>query len=204
MQRNEVNALVAQAAERYGIPTELAFALVKQESGGRQSAVSPKGALGIMQLMPGTARELGVDPSDPAQNIDGGMRYLRQQADRYGSWDLALAAYNAGPGAVDKYNGIPPYKETQNYVKSILGSDMLTGAGDDDLWGAVSEDTIREDLGAPKKDSDDKWGGMIRAMDAMKYVAPPANQRPPSPQVLKGKPGSGARALKRMGIGSLA
>lgn len=109
-----------QQADRYGIPRRMALNLVQQESGFKQGAVSPKGALGLAQLMPGTAKELGVDPSDPYQNIEGGMRYLRQQYDRFGDWSLAAAAYNAGPGAVQKYGGIPPFKETQNYVPIVM------------------------------------------------------------------------------------
>ena len=109
-----------QQANRYGIPTRMALNLVQQESGFNQGAVSPKGALGMAQLMPGTAKELGVDPSDPYQNIEGGMRYLRQQYDRFGDWSLAAAAYNAGPGAVQKYGGIPPFEETQNYVPIVM------------------------------------------------------------------------------------
>lgn len=114
--RNEVIA----AANKYGVPPLLALAVMRQESGGRQSAVSGKGATGLMQLMPATARELKVDPTDPLQNIDGGVRYLAQQLKTFGSPDLALAAYNAGPGKVRKFKGIPPYQETQNYVKRIM------------------------------------------------------------------------------------
>jgi hypothetical protein len=120
--RNRVDALVEKYAGVSGVPLDLARRLVRQESGGNFRAVSPKGAQGVMQLMPDTARALGVrDPFDPEQNIDAGMRYLKQQYDRFKRWDLALAAYNAGPGAVEKYKGIPPYAETQNYVRSILG-----------------------------------------------------------------------------------
>ena len=91
------------------------------ESGWNPSAVSTKGATGLAQLMPATARRLGVDATDPRQNLDGGARYLRMMYDRFGSWRLALAAYNAGPLAVEKHDGIPPYAETTNYVRSILG-----------------------------------------------------------------------------------
>lgn len=114
-------AMAKRAARRHGIPEDLFLRLVKQESGFNPRAVSHKGAIGLAQLMPGTARSLGVNPKDPAQNLDGGARYLRMQYNKFRSWRLALAAYNAGPKAVEKYKGVPPYKETQGYVKSILG-----------------------------------------------------------------------------------
>lgn len=114
-----INSLVAEEAKRQGVPVDLALALVKQESGGKQSAVSPKGAIGAMQLMPGTAKELGVDPADPVQNVRGGVTYLKQQLDRFGTPELALAAYNAGPGAVAKHGGVPPYAETRDYVSKV-------------------------------------------------------------------------------------
>ena len=109
------------AARKHRIPEDLFLRLVQQESGWNPRARSVKGAMGLAQLMPQTARSLGVNPNDPAQNLEGGARYLRRQFDKYGDWRLALAAYNAGPGAVDRYKGIPPYKETRNYVRVIFG-----------------------------------------------------------------------------------
>lgn len=109
------------AARKYGVPTGLFNRLVQQESGWNPRAKSHTGAIGLVQLMPFTARKLGVNPRDPRQNLDGGARYLAQQYRKFGSWRLALAAYNAGPQAVTKYNGVPPYKETRNYVRKILG-----------------------------------------------------------------------------------
>ncbi len=115
-------ALARAAAQRHSIPEDLFLRLVQQESGWNAQAVSTAGALGLAQLMPGTARVLGVDPTEPAQNLDGGARYLREQYNAFGTWRLALAAYNAGPGAVQQYGGIPPYAETQHYVAVILGN----------------------------------------------------------------------------------
>ncbi len=115
-------AMAREAAVRNGIPVDMFLKLVQQESGWNAYAKSHKGALGLAQLMPETARRLNVDPLDPYQNLDGGARYLSRQYRKFGSWRLALAAYNAGPEAVRKYGGVPPYKETQNYVKVILGS----------------------------------------------------------------------------------
>ncbi len=107
-------------ADRYGIPQQLFFNLVTAESNWNAEITSHRGAIGLTQLMPGTAEELGVDPWDAYENLDGGARYLSQQFQTFGSWELALAAYNAGPGSVRKYNGIPPYSETQEYVRKIL------------------------------------------------------------------------------------
>jgi soluble lytic murein transglycosylase-like protein len=115
-------SMARDAARRHGIPEDLFLRLVQQESGWNANAVSHKGALGLAQLMPGTAAMLGVNPGDPAQNLEGGARYLRQQFNTFGDWRLALAAYNAGPGAVQQFGGIPPYRETQNYVRVIWGS----------------------------------------------------------------------------------
>lgn len=120
--RGEFLALAKAAARRHGIPEQLFLRLVQQESRWNPRAKSHAGAMGLAQLMPETARRLGVkNPWDPHQNLDGGARYLRQMYDKFRSWKLALAAYNAGPQAVAKYDGIPPYKETQGYVKAIMG-----------------------------------------------------------------------------------
>src|SRR5262249_716057 len=112
--------LADAAADKYGLPRQLVRSVMAAESGFSSQVISPKGAIGLMQLMPETARELGVDPYDPAQNVDGGTRYLRDLLISYdGALWHALAAYNAGPKAVDKYHGIPPYAETLNYVGKI-------------------------------------------------------------------------------------
>ena len=110
---------IAEAAAAQGLPTELLEALVWTESGFRPDAVSSAGATGLTQLMPATAAELGVDPTDPVQNLQGGARYLRQQLDRFGSLDLALAAYNAGPGTVSRAGVIPAIPENTNYVATV-------------------------------------------------------------------------------------
>jgi len=120
--RGQYLDMAKQAARRHGVPEELFVRLVQQESAWNAKAKSPKGAIGLAQLMPQTARSLGVNPHDPKQNLEGGARYLKQQYRTFKSWRLALAAYNAGPGAVKKHNGIPPYRETQNYVRRIMGA----------------------------------------------------------------------------------
>jgi len=114
-------AMARAAADKHGIPQDLFLRLVNQESRWNPKAVSHAGAIGLAQLMPGTAALLRVDPRNPAQNLDGGARYLKLQYEEFGTWRLALAAYNAGPGAVKKYGGIPPYRETKNYVRIIAG-----------------------------------------------------------------------------------
>lgn len=122
MSKSEILNLIDATANKYGVDNKLVRALVKQESGFNPNAKSRVGAMGLMQLMPATAAGLGVkDPYDPVQNLEGGVKYLKSMLQSFnGNKILALAAYNAGPNAVKKYNGVPPYKETQNYVRSIL------------------------------------------------------------------------------------
>jgi soluble lytic murein transglycosylase-like protein len=116
--------LAAAAAEKYSLPASFVASVMRAESGFQPSAVSPKGAIGLMQLMPETARQLGVDPADPKQNAEGGAQYLHDLLAKYEKDPdqvvLALAAYNAGPGAVEKYHGVPPYRETREYILRVL------------------------------------------------------------------------------------
>ncbi len=116
-----LSEMVTEAAQKYRVDPGLVSAVAEAESGGDQSAVSSAGAIGVMQLMPQTAKALGVDPYDTKQNIEGGAKYLRQMLDRFdGDVTKAVAAYNAGPNAVKKYGGVPPYRETQSYVEHVL------------------------------------------------------------------------------------
>lgn len=120
---SEYNPLIEQAAARYGLEPAVLHGLIQQESGFNSSAQSSAGAAGLTQLMPGTAASMGVaNPMDPAESIEGGARYLSQLMSEFGgNTEDALAAYNAGPGAVQQYGGIPPYAETQSYVSKVLG-----------------------------------------------------------------------------------
>ena len=119
--KGEYLEVAKAAARKHGVPEDLFLRLVQQESGWNPVAVSSKGATGLAQLMPETAELLGVDIARPESNLEGGARYLRMMFDKFGTWELALAAYNAGPGAVEAHDGIPPYAETEGYVKAILG-----------------------------------------------------------------------------------
>lgn len=143
----DLSQIVSDAATTHGVPEALIHAVIDKESSGRVNAKSQVGASGLMQLMPATAKSLGVkNVNDPAENINGGTAYLRQLHEQFGSWDLALAAYNAGPGNVRKYDGIPPFKETKNYVNTIMKK-----VGDVPAPGS-SIDQILDDAGVPPID----------------------------------------------------
>ena len=126
----EVAQAILDSAQRHAVSAQLAEAVAWQESRFNQAALSPKGAQGLMQLMPATARRLGVDAASLAGNIDGGVIYLGQMLQRFeGDLPRALAAYNAGPAAVQRYGGVPPYAETRTYVRAILDRLAVAGAG---------------------------------------------------------------------------
>lgn len=118
----QYQALFQEAGQRHGVDPALLAAVASVESGFNPTAQSPVGAQGLMQFMPATANEMGVDPMDPASAIDGAARYLKREINRFGSIELAAAAYNAGAGAVSRHGGIPPYAETQNYVKKVISA----------------------------------------------------------------------------------
>jgi hypothetical protein len=124
LSKGETLTLIAGAAKKYRVPAAFVSSIVAAESNFNCAAISPKGAIGLMQLMPDTAQEYGVDPTVPAENIDGGTRYLRWLMKRYekrsSSLKHVIAAYNTGPGVVDRYRGVPPYRETRSYVARVL------------------------------------------------------------------------------------
>ncbi|MCB1173576.1 MAG: lytic transglycosylase domain-containing protein [Leptospiraceae bacterium] len=118
----ELNQIIESESARAKVNPDLVRAVIKAESNGNPAAVSKAGAIGLMQLMPDTARQLGVNPHDPRQNVRGGIEYLKNMAQRYQNLDQTLAAYNAGPGNVDRHNGIPPFQETRGYIDRIRKS----------------------------------------------------------------------------------
>ena len=148
----DMDAIFEDAASCFGLSSRLLKAVAKAESNFNPKAVSKAGAMGVMQLMPATARSLGVsDPYDARQNIMGGAKYLKENLDRFGDVRLALAAYNAGPNSVKKYGGVPPYSETQNYVKKImgyLGGDTLYANRSDTTGGKSSSLTSAAQISA--------------------------------------------------------
>lgn len=164
---NEFDPIIDQAAKKHGVDPEVIRAIIRQESAGDSSAISNKGAQGLMQLMPGTAKELGVtDSLDPFQNIMAGTKYFKQQLDRFGSRDLALAAYNAGPGAVRKHGGIPPFTETQDYVKRITAK--IRGMGTGDISMANEFDMLNDLISQPISDPADLVRGRRRQLGRRK------------------------------------
>lgn len=159
-------------AKRWSLNPRIFRALIRQESGGRQSARSPAGAIGLSQLMPATAKGLGVDPYDPEQNLEGGAHYLRQQLDRFGGdYRKALAAYNAGPGAVQKYGGVPPFAETQNYVRTILGSGNVPLASGGPAGGSAGSRTVTRTI-TPGVDNSALRGQLIQQFLGRSNVDP--------------------------------
>jgi hypothetical protein len=160
-------------AKRWGLNPRIFRALIRQESGGRQSAKSPAGAIGLSQLMPATAKGLGVDPYDPQQNLEGGAKYLRQQLDRFGGdYRKALAAYNAGPGAVQKYGGVPPYRETQNYVRTILDSGDVPLASSKGSAGASAGTRTITRTVTPGVDNSGVRAGLIQQFLSRSHMDP--------------------------------
>lgn len=118
--KSSINEVIEQESKKQGLDPDLIRSVIQTESEFNPNAVSDKGAIGLMQLMPDTAAELNVDPEQPRQNIEGGVKYLAQQVDEFDDLEKALAAYNAGPGTVRQYDGVPPYRETQDYVKQVV------------------------------------------------------------------------------------
>jgi hypothetical protein len=191
--RDDIQRLIEVEAQLQGVDPALALGVARQESNLVPTARSPKGALGVMQLMPGTARELGVNPQDVGQNIEGGVRYLKQQLERYGGDPArALAAYNAGPGAVDAYKGVPPFTETRGYVSRILGA--LTPASAEAATPPAPRrsrlDEIEAELArrdaqqAPGGDTATGRGGRRGDASSPSQGAPGASPEPPSDLVI--------------------
>lgn len=207
--------LVAMKADEYGIPPALAMRWVMQESGFDESAVNPRtGAAGLTQVMAATAQDPGYgvspisadDRFDPEANLDFGMQYLRAMHDKFGSWDLALAAYNAGPGAVMEAGGVPNFAETQKYVSNILGTEPLAAGGYPAVEGgdAVSGEGIYgllEEL--RKREETSKMDAGLRILEGTMAAQRSAGgaAAAPSARVL---PGDEVNPLRRFGgVGSL-
>lgn len=157
-----VKPIIEKASATHNIPTIILSALLKQESGFNTKVTSRAGAQGIAQFMPGTAKGMGVNPWDPESAVDGAARYLANGMKKFGKMNLALAAYNAGSGAVSQYGGVPPYKETQNYVKNILAM-----AGDQHQ---SANGPVLDFLNQQKKEND--------PIKQMRGTAPTAPQKP--------------------------
>ena len=175
-------ALFSAAEARYGVSAELLEAVAKQESGFDANAVSPAGAQGLMQLMPGTAQALGVNPFDPAEAVDGSARLLGQHLRRFGSVPLALAAYNAGPGAVEKFGGIPPYRETQGYVRKIMADLADNALGDASLTSASGIERLSDQPAQLRRSTPLFSDGAVRnAGTARSTGLLPTTNRPASP-----------------------
>lgn len=170
----EIRDYAIAQAQRYGIPPDIFLRMIGAESSWNQGAVSNKGASGLGQLMPATAAELGVDPSDPYQNIEGSARYLSKQFSEFGSWPLALAAYNAGPGAVRKYGGIPPYAETQAYVPKIMGGPNITA----NAGGNVGASTYDVPFRPATMDDPFEGMGVLSRLAASKGISQDADASP--------------------------
>ena len=201
----QYRGLIADASRRYGVPAALLSAVLRQESGFDPNVGSPAGAQGIAQFMPGTAKGMGVDPYDPSSAIPGAARLLAGNKDQFGSWDLALAAYNAGGGAVSQYGGIPPYPETQNYVKTIMGAVGNMDVAAKDIPTQIKR-TARQTLGkqATKailrggqvikdKNAGEETKGTIPYKETKKYIVPTeakseirAEQRAPARTMITG------------------
>lgn len=177
--RNQFEDLILTNANRYGVRADLVRAVIQAESAFNPKARSPKGAQGLMQLMPATARELGVKkPFDPVQNIKGGVAYLKQLLDRYdNNEELALAAYNAGPGAVERYgNTVPPFRETQDYVSRIRGTSVSAVSGSRTSGGGGSVEGRSGSVSTPSRRAIYKTVEMVDGRLVPKYT----NDKPSS------------------------
>jgi len=197
--KTRLDPLIRKYARRHGVDEKLIRAVLRRESGGNPLAVSPKGALGLMQLMPATAESLGVkDAFDPEENLSGGVRYLKYCLNRFQqNVPLALAAYNAGPGAVEKYGGVPPYRETEDYVANI------TKAYGGKPW--TKEVPAAPEPASVNKETGLKWNV---PQPAWKSAAPPVKVAPPrwkvnSPELNQGRQPISPQSLQPLQTGGL-